>query len=316
VTSLRVLSVAAALAVLPGCIFPVAHQKRPPPLPRDGLSDTSYVLVNNTWIRVRDMGPAQAEGKRPLLLVHGYGSWLDSWKLVQPELAKDRRVVSLDLKGFGLSEKPQGAYGPEAHAREVTRLADQLGLERPILVGHSYGGGVVLRAVLRSEESFSGVVLVSAYALSEQVFRAFRWARVPVLGEFLFWVVFRDLPGEKFAMAFHDRKRFATPEAIDDYGEHVTRPGAIYAGLQTVRGMDYQEAERQYNTITLPVLMVYGDDDRTTTPAHAKDLAARLDRGRLLMLERCGHVPPWERPGALTRAIRDFADAIDQGKQP
>lgn len=310
------LAVAAALAG--ACVTPGAHAPSAPELD-DTSNGTGYALVNEAWIRVRDTGPAT--GSLPVVLVHGYGSRLEIWRPIQDALVGERRVVSYDQRGFGLSERPAGAYGPEIHARDLLKLLDELGIERAVLVGHSYGGGVVARAALKAPERVAAVVLVDSFLLEEQMTTTFHWAKAPVVGELLFGAFYREVPGEKYLLAFHDQQRFVTVAALDEQKVLMAKPGSVYAALETVRGMDYREHEGRYGELTAPMLILWGENDRVTPLSQGKRIAGFFDAAELRVIPACGHVPSWERPGAVLAALRPFlsrtdASEADQGGAP
>lgn len=294
---------AVALACGSACVTPAAHVADAP----DVVAGARMVDVRGAWLRVHeDDGAAHAEAA-PVVFVHGYGSRLESWKLVQPLVAADgRRTVSFDQRGFGMSERPDGAYGPAAHAADLVALLDALHIERAVLVGHSYGAGVVLRAALEHPERVVGIVLVSPFALDEQITSTLAWARVPVLGEYLFTTSYRDFPGEKYLTAFaaNDRGRFVSVAALDEVQAIQAREGSAYAALATVRGMDYASVEDRYASLAVPVTIVWGERDRITPIRTAPLFAQKLPRARLVRVPACGHMPPWERPDAVVDAIR------------
>jgi len=293
-----------------GCVTPGAHAPAAPAAAGEGKGVT-FVDVGDAWLRVRDRGP-RASTKTPLVLLHGFGSRLETWVLVQDALAHDRRVIAFDHKGFGHSERSGGDYGPEKHARDVVAVLDALGIERAVLAGHSYGGGVALRVALRHKERVAGLGLVDAFALQEQVPTSFAWAKAPGLGEFIFSTLFTELPGEKYVLAFHDGQRFATAEVLDDVRALQERPGSTFALLATVRAMDYAAVQAGYAaaTTTLPRVVVWGEDDRVTPLRQGKRLAAALD-APLVAVPACGHVPTWERPGVVAQALRGVLAAAD-----
>ncbi len=323
------LSSAIAALACSACISVGAHQKSAPALKpeaqpstralqlagEDGAElSTSYARVKGAWLRVRDGGTSsdvRSEAKTPVVFVHGYGSRLEAWREIQPAIASDRRTFSFDQRGFGESERPEGDYGPDVHARDLIALLDIAGIERAIVVGHSYGGGVATRAALLAPNRIVGVALVDAFVLDKQVPQLFRWAKAPLLGELLFGVFYKEVPGEKYLLAFHDRERFVSAEALDEVKEIMGRPGSVYAALETVRGMNYAEWEPDLERLRAPTLVVWGEDDRVTPLAQGKALAARLDTARFVSIPGCGHMPSWERPRALLAALTPFFDEVD-----
>lgn len=329
-------AVALAFTAGAGCISVGAHQKSAPALKPEAQTSkralmlageeaaelsTSFARVKGAWLRVREGGASsdvRTEAKTPVVFVHGYGSRLEAWREIQPAIAADRRTFSFDQRGFGESERPEGEYGPDVHAKDLIALLDIAGIERAIVVGHSYGGGVATRAALLAPSRIVGVALVDAFVLDKQVPQLFRWAKAPLIGELLFGAFYKEVPGEKYLLAFHDRERFVSAEALDEMKELMSRPGSVYAALETVRGMNYAEWEGDLETLRAPTLVVWGEDDRVTPLAQGKALAARLDTARFVPIAGCGHMPSWERPRALLAALTPFFDEVDahERKQP
>jgi pimeloyl-ACP methyl ester carboxylesterase len=101
-------------------------------------------------------------GDPPVVLVHGM---LGTHRLMTPlfdHLVSDHRVVSLDLRGHGGSDKPRGDYGNEVFAHDFLALFDQLSLLRPVVVGHSFGGSVLLYLAAQYPGSVGGLVLLDS----------------------------------------------------------------------------------------------------------------------------------------------------------
>src|SRR5262249_13786368 len=122
-------TLAAALALVPflaGC--PSFHAGAMPGEPKTA----HFAAVDGARVRYVDKGQGPA-----VVLIHGFASSLETWELVMPELAKTHRVIALDLKGFGWSDRPEGDYSPAAEARLVVKLLDQLGVKRAAFVAHS-----------------------------------------------------------------------------------------------------------------------------------------------------------------------------------
>jgi pimeloyl-ACP methyl ester carboxylesterase len=324
-----ILSGLLSVALLAGaaCVTPGDHARHAPPQSGPGPGSVGgqesrqdsalrFIDVGDAWLRVRDVGPVTST-KTPLLLLHGFGSRLETWAAVQDALAVDRRVIAFDHKGFGHSERSAGDYGPEKHARDAVAILDALSVPRAVLAGHSYGGGVALRVALRAPDRVAGLGLVDAFALAEQVPTSFAWAKAPGLGEFIFSTLFTEMPGEKYVLAFHDGQRFATAEVLDDVRALQERPGSTYAELATVRGMDYDAVQGRYAGVTaaLPKVVVWGEDDRVTPLAQGERLAALLD-APLVIVPACGHMPTWERPSAVVHALQGVLAAADAAVAP
>lgn len=281
---------------------------------------TDFAEVDGAWLRVRSSEPEAAQAKTarlPVVFVHGFGSRLEAFRDLQPALASERRTLAYDHRGFGESERVAGAYGPDAHADDLIALIRLAGYERVILVGHSYGGGVATKVALREPELVAGLVLIDAFLLDRQVPQTFRWAKAPVVGELLFGAFYKEVPGEKYLLAFHDEERFVTAEALDEMQAIMARPGSVHAALETIRGMNYASWNDRLSSLRAPSLVVWGKEDRVTPLSQGEAIASRLNSDRLEVIHGAGHMPLWERPAAVHAAIAPFLkklDAIERGR--
>ena len=98
-----------------------------------------------------------------MVLIHGFGSNTYTWRRNVDELGRRFRVFAIDLKGFGLTEKPKdGQYHLSAYTEHLLAFLDELKLEKPVLVGNSMGGAVALRLALLYPDRVGGIVLVDA----------------------------------------------------------------------------------------------------------------------------------------------------------
>jgi pimeloyl-ACP methyl ester carboxylesterase len=103
----------------------------------------SFVEVEGARVRYVDAGQGPA-----VVLLHGFASSLETWLTVMPALAQGHRVLALDLKGFGWTDRPEGDYSPEAEARLVLAVMKARGIEDAAVVAHSWGTSVALAMAL------------------------------------------------------------------------------------------------------------------------------------------------------------------------
>src|ERR1700680_659835 len=102
----------------------------------------------------------------PVVLLHGNGSMIGDFLStgITERIAAGHRVIAFDRPGFGYSERPRGRrWGPSEQARLLLRAFALLGIERPIVVGHSWGALVALALALEGSEKVAGLVLLSGY---------------------------------------------------------------------------------------------------------------------------------------------------------
>lgn len=269
------------------------------PLPGEPHAAT-FVELEGARVRYVDRG----EGS-PVVLVHGFASSLGNWDPVLPELAKHHRVIALDLKGFGWTDRPAGDYSPAAQARIVLGLLDRLGVDRAAFVGHSWGSSVVLAAALAAPKRVERIALYDAYVFEEQLPTFFTMARAPGVGEALFELFYKERADERITLAFHDPD-FVTEEFVEYVSAMLDRPGTVAAALAAVRGMRLSELQSRYRTITTPTLLLWGREDVVAPVAVGERLAREMPGAKLVVYPRCGHFPMLEARASSNRDLLAF----------
>lgn len=252
----------------------------------------------------RGSGPA-------IVLVHGFASSIYTWKDVLPVLARDHDVVALDLPGFGQSECPPDLSFDE-YPRVVVGLLDRLGLTRATVVGNSLGGAVAAVVAAQRPERVERLVLVDAagFNLDE---KQRPWA-IRVVGSRPVAAVLDRLPLRRLLVGTSLRQVFfddalVTGERIDEYLEPVLRPStppAIRSLLASHAGHP-DVVQKLLPKVTAPALIVWGREDVWIPVGDAERFAAALPGSRVVVLDRCGHMPQEERPEEVARLIEDFA---------
>lgn len=288
-------SSAAALAVsLAGCLH-----YHPGALPGEP-ADASFAKVAGARVRFEDGGEGPA-----VVLLHGFASSLENWTGVREALEPDHRVLTLDLKGFGWTDRPQGDYSPKAQAQMVFALMDARGIDKAAVVGHSWGSSVVLAMALEQPERVERIALYDAWVFEEQLPPMFVWARAKGLGELLFRLFYQERADDKIELGYHDDSRI-DQEYVERIEESQHRPGTTAAALAAVRGQRYAEVEHRYQEIDQPVLLLWGREDEITLLEDGERLVGTLPNAELKVFPNCGHFPMREAKEASTRALVGF----------
>jgi pimeloyl-ACP methyl ester carboxylesterase len=236
----------------------------------------------------------------PLVLLHGRGSAAPTWFPLLPELARTRRVLAVDLPGFGVSRGYRFAGGGVEAARAF--FAEPLeawlaaeGVEAPVIVGHSLGGAVAIELALRGRVRLSALGLIAAMGVGPQMALA---ARV------LFHVgperLARALGPQAFVRVFGaaagpDRERLGALSG-ELYAVGGGRPDAAAAfnALVPLTG-PVSHRRARLREIEVPTLVLWGDGDEVFPSPLAIAAATELPRG-MLRVERGGHAPHQEDP--------------------
>lgn len=282
------------LTALAGCL--PFHRGAMPGEP----AGATFAQVGDARVRYVDVGDGP-----PVVLLHGFASSLETWDTLVPALARTHRVLALDLKGFGWTDRPPGDYSPAEQARLVLALMDARGIQRAAIVGHSWGASVALALALAAPQRVSRLALYDAWVFEEQLPGFFLWSRVGGVGEALFRMYYDERADERMAAAFHD-KRYVTEAFVEAVERALLRPGTKAAALAAVRGQRYAEVERRYRTIAQPALLLWGREDAVTPIRYGERLARELPAARLRVYPRCGHFPMIEAAAESTADLAAF----------
>jgi pimeloyl-ACP methyl ester carboxylesterase len=264
--------------------------------------------------RIAGSGPA-------LLLIHGVGDKSASWESVHAKLAQRFTVIAPDLLGHGESDKPRGDYSLPAFANGMRDLLAVLGIERVTVVGHSFGGGVAMQFAYQYPQLVERIVLVSAGGVADDVSFALRLAAMPLGSEALAMV---RLPGALPAMRLVGRAvqtlmgstKFGR-DAVDTVRllEGFKDPSALSAFARTLRsvvdgrGQFVTMLDRSYLVESVPVQVIWGQEDPVIPVSHAHTAHEAMPGSRLEIFENSGHVPHHDHPDRFVEVVERFIDS-------
>jgi pimeloyl-ACP methyl ester carboxylesterase len=269
------------------------------------------------------LGPPEApvnlyyeeQGKGPpVLLLHGFGASTYTWRHITPELARTHRVIAVDFKGFGQSDKPfDERYSVLDQAELIAQLIEDKDLRDLTIVGHSFGGGVALRLALEANTRLGGriarLVLLDSIAYQQQIPVFFRLLEVPLVSQ----VGVRMVPAEMqtrvaLQIAYHDDSKI-DPEEVEIYAAPLKTAAGKHAIVQSARQIvpkDIDTLPERFKTITLPTLILWCDHDRIVPLDVGIKLRRTLPNSTLRLVEGCGHMPQEEQPAATLALLKGF----------
>jgi pimeloyl-ACP methyl ester carboxylesterase len=250
----------------------------------------------------------------PIILIHGFGGCSYSWRYLAPALAQDHRVYTLDLKGFGLSDKPEdGRYAISDQADMVAAFIRSKDLHNLVIIGHSMGGGVTLMTYFKvrrdQPQRVQRLVLIDSAGYPQKL-PWFIWlAKAPGLASVAGKLISPRLAAFLVLKKCYYNDDKITEEQINTYAYYGSLPGAREAVVQTARQIvpdDMYPLIAQYRTIRVPVLIIWGEDDEVVPLEVGKKFKRDIPDSQLAVIARCGHMPPEEDPGRTTRLIEAF----------
>ncbi len=251
---------------------------------------------------------------RPILLLHGFATSSFTWQAIEPELAKNHRVIAVDLRGFGASDKPlDDHYSIFDQADAIQALIEQENLKDLTIVGHSFGGGITLALALKAAEQghsrLRNLVLIDSIAYKQPIPIFFRLLQIPVLGEVSMTLVPPEVQAAQgLRLAYYDHDKI-TARAVAEYANTLYSPASKHALIKTVEQIippNIEEIANRYRTIKLPTLVLWCKDDKVVPAIFGRRLRADIVPSELVVFDHCGHMPQEEKPEDTARAIEAF----------
>jgi pimeloyl-ACP methyl ester carboxylesterase len=262
-----------------------------------------YRTVAGLRLRLRDTGPRDAPA---LILLHGFGSSLDTWEPWAKALSAKYRVIRLDLPGFGLTgPDPTGDYSDQRTLTVLAGLMDQLGLPRASFIGNSLGGRFAWQFAARYPARVTRLVLISPDGFASPGFEYGKAPEVPLVMEAMPWVGPRSLIRANLAPAWAHPE--ALPDAIlDRYRDMLLAPGVRRAILDRTRQTVLTDPSARLKSIKAPTLLLWGEDDHMIPVRNAADYLRLMPHAALVRLPGMGHVPFEEAPASALPPLEAF----------
>jgi pimeloyl-ACP methyl ester carboxylesterase len=270
----------------------------------------SHMIPGGGGTRLHVVETGNPQG-RPILYIHGFSQcWLAWSRQLNSDLARDYRLVAMDMRGHGLSDKPQQGYDDtKLWADDVNAVIETLGLVQPVLCGWSYGPLLILDYVRHY-----GTAKIGGIHFVDAATKLGSNDAVAVLGpEFLALIPgFYSTDAKESVASLEALIRLcvagelAPEELYLMLGFNVSVPPYVRQGLfsRVVDNTDVLSAIRK------PVLITHGNEDKVVKPTAADQHKAALPQAELHMVDRAGHAPFWDDPAGFNARQRAFCESL------
>jgi pimeloyl-ACP methyl ester carboxylesterase len=222
-------------------------------------------------------------------------------------------VIAVDMKGFGFSGKPDGDYTRRAQGELVIKLLDHLKIDRAILCGNSMGGEVSMHTAVRHPNRVSALILVdsSGVTVSGGSSTAPSVAGWPVIGPALMSLALTSdsMVRNGLRQCFYDKSIVTDEQVAAYYRPLKTRDGQHAAYLARVQAA-IDPIEPEINKIGQPTLIIWGAEDELIPLEAGRRLNSLIAGSRLVVFDKCGHVPQAEMPARFTDEVRSFVTSL------
>ena len=266
-------------------------------------ADEGYVEVNDARIFYK----VQGEGE-PMVLIHGYPLSGELFARNRDALAQRYKVITLDLRGYGMSVAPEVPASIEVYANDVLDVMSELDVPEAIIGGMSMGGPIVFEMYRQAPERFRGMILIDTIAASASIYEAGLWQGVAeqaaVQGvDSLVPVLMKDmLSGDT---------RVTQPRLVDFLADII-----MQASVQSAVGGAYALANRPDSTpllgeIDVPTLILVGLADTIYPVDVAQSMNSAIQNSTLVVIPGPAHAAIFEAPDLANAAILEWADKIN-----
>ncbi len=286
-------------------------ERNPDPLTREQLlaepqgEEVTLIRPDGTELRALVAG----EGP-PVVLVHGYTVTLAEWNLVWDDLlARGFRVIAFDQRGHGRSTLGSEGIGSAPMAADIAAVLEHFDVADAVLVGHSMGGFVTIRALLDHAgvaHRLRGLVLFATWAGRVLDGAPQNKLQIPLLERGILQRLIRyRTVGVLFGAAQCGARPSPAMVSVftEGFRQHVEEHGAL---LPIVRAFSREDRYPRLGEITVPTVVMVGAADRTTPPSHSRRMADGIPGARLVTVPDAGHALNWEAPDELVKVIESL----------
>lgn len=276
------------------------------------------VKVNDIFLHVAQQG----NGKKLVVLLHGWPEFWYTWRYQMPELAKEYTVIAPDLRGFNKSDKPKGIqnYKADVVASDVAELIKQMGFKKAYVVGHDWGGAIAWtfasiypnmleklaiincphpKEMLKMIKSNPTQLLKSWYMFMHQL---------PLIPEFILGNTLPQFFKLFFRGWMHHPEHF-TDKDLQAFVRAYKEPGALTGSINYYRAMMQTKPKMSVfkQKVTVPTLLIWGEDDKALSKELTYNTQAYVDNTlEIKYIKNCSHWAQNDCPKEVTQYLVDF----------
>ena len=267
------------------------------------------VLVHGQRIAYLDVGAGP-----PIILIHGFGGSMWQWEYQQHALSQHFRVLTLDLPGAGLSDKPEIDYRPDQMLDYFVGFMDEVKIPQATLAGNSMGAGLAIGMALAHPTRVAKLVLIDGLPqhvlkklTSPSIRRALETSAPNWLVSFGNMLFGRLMIEPTLREIVHD-PALLTPAVIERSNRNRRRPGLIKPVMTVRENLPLWESgfATRLGEITHPTLVLWGEEDRVFPIAVGEELHQTIKGSQFIRIPNAGHIPQWERPDVVNQELITF----------
>ncbi len=240
---------------------------------------------------------------KPIIFIHGFPYDHTMWKAQIDELSKYYFCVTYDIRGLGESPAVDGQFTMESFVDDLENIMNDLKLNKPVVCGLSMGGYITLRALERSQEKFSALILCDTRSEADnndgKLKRSAGIKRINTEGLSGF---VKDFINNCFAEQFKTNKKEELNKIIEKSSEY--NPLGVKGSL--IAMLSRTDTTTVLSKINIPALLICGEKDIVTPPEVMKEMFHKIKNAEFVEIKNSGHMTPIENPDEVNSAIKKF----------
>jgi pimeloyl-ACP methyl ester carboxylesterase len=273
---------------------------------RYAATNPQTMEVDGLRLHYKESGPKDAPA---LLLLHGFGSSLQTWDEWSLKLESSYRVIRLDLPGFGLTgASPARNYSEESDLALLTHFADKLGLDKFSVIGHSMGGKMAWSLAASQPDRVQALVLMAPDGFPEAKDIGSKPYEVPAIMGVIQYFLPKYFVQKSIEPAFVDVKAL-NGALVNRYYDMLRAPGVRGAILDRSNQTIYTDPVPRLKNIKAPTLLLWGEQDHMIPSANAQSYSGILSNSTTIVVPNLGHLLQEEQAEKGLAVVKQFLDA-------
>lgn len=263
--------------------------------------ETTFIQLGNFKTHYLKKGTGD-----PILLIHGGGTWMYSWRNVIDSLSKTYTVFACDMPGHGYTtQQIEPDYNLDDFAVFIDTFINHFQLDKVTLIGNSWGGGWALYYAEKFPQKVNKLILIDPSGLD--VKDVFEWEilKYPILGEIVSRMVTKKAVKDAYEKVYVNQS-FIDTELIEQTYIPLKFRQNRRASYKIKRHCDWKVTEQRMSEINLPTKIIWGEKDNYLNVKYAKIYSSKIKNSDLTILSNCGHTPQEEQANLTINLINDF----------
>jgi pimeloyl-ACP methyl ester carboxylesterase len=301
------------LAILLPLIWPVPPLSGIESIDQLKDPDSRFIDLDGITVHYKQAG----SGEPYIILMHGFGASIFSWRNVIEPLGEFGTVIAYDRPASGLTDRPwkqtwhgMDPYGVDGQVEMLVTLMNSLNIPKAILVGNSAGGTIATYTALEYPERVQGIIEVDAaiYQQGNPIPSGLRWLLFTPEADRIGPLLARSVQkwGVDFLHSAWHNPNLITPEILAGYQKPLHIANWDKGLFELIRVPTIGSLVPRLKEIQIPTLVITGDDDRIVPTQSSKQLAAEISQAMLIIIPNCGHLPQEEQPLLFLNAVEPF----------